>query len=72
MKKGHAYRYGSDIFFDPLTYKDFGKLYRLDKSRWPKKKIRFRRDTYNGNRWNLGDFILWHGYRDGDPKWWDT
>lgn len=72
METGCAYQHGRDIFFDPLTYKDFGKLYRLDKRRWPKKKIRFRRDTYNGNRWNLGDFILWHGYRDGDPKWWDT
>jgi cysteinyl-tRNA synthetase len=72
METGHAYQHGRDIFFDPLMYKDFGKLYRLDKRRWPRKKIRFRRDTYNGNRWNLGDFILWHGYRDGDPKWWET
>jgi cysteinyl-tRNA synthetase len=72
METGHAYQHGRDIFFDPLTYKDFGKLYRLDKSRWPKKKIRFRRDTYTGNRWNRGDFILWHGYRDGDPKCWNT
>jgi cysteinyl-tRNA synthetase len=72
MDTGHAYRYGKDIFFDPLTHKDFGKLYRLDKKNWPKKKVRFKRDTYNGNRWNRGDFILWHGYRDGDIKWWNT
>jgi cysteinyl-tRNA synthetase len=72
LGKGYAYRYGRDIFFDPLKFKDFGKLFRLDKSRWPKKKVRFRRDTYHGNRWNLGDFILWHGYREGDIKWWDT
>jgi cysteinyl-tRNA synthetase len=72
LGKGYAYRYGRDIFFDPLKFKDFGKLFRLDKRRWPKKKVRFRRDTYHGNRWNLGDFILWHGYREGDIKWWDT
>ncbi|HOD16606.1 MAG TPA: hypothetical protein PLA65_13795 [Spirochaetota bacterium] len=72
IASGHAYRHGADIFFAPLTYKEFGKLYRLDKKRWPKKTVRFRRDTYNGNRWNLGDFILWHGYRDGDIKWWDS
>lgn len=72
MDDGHAYRYKGDIFFDPLTYDGFGKLYRLDTRRWPKKKVRFKRDTYNGNRWNLGDFILWHGYRDGDISWWDT
>lgn len=72
IESGHAYRHGNDIFFNPMKFSGFGKLYRLDKKRWPKKTIRFRRDTYNGNRWNLGDFILWHGYRDGDIKWWDT
>jgi cysteinyl-tRNA synthetase len=72
LDKGFAYRHGKDIFFDPRKFKDFGKLYRLDMSRWPRKKVRFKRDTYNGNRWNLGDFILWHGYRDGDIKWWNT
>ncbi len=72
IESGHAYRHGGDIFFDPMKFSGFGKLYRLDKKRWPGKKVRFRRDTYNGNRWNLGDFILWHGYRDGDIKWWDT
>ena len=69
---GHAYRHGVDIFFDPMKFSGFGKLYGLDMKRWPKRTIRFRRDTYNGNRWNLGDFILWHGYRDGDIKWWDS
>ena len=72
MDGGHAYRHGGDIFFAPLTVKRFGKLFRLDLSRWPRKTVRFKRDTYNGNRWNLGDFILWHGYRGGDINWWDT
>ena len=72
MDKGFAYRYKNDIFFDPLKYKEFGKLFRLDMNRWPKKKTRFKRDTYTGRRWNLGDFILWHGYREGDTAAWDT
>jgi len=72
MKKGFAYEHGGDIFFDPLKYGDFGKLYRLDMSVWPKEKVRFRRDTYHGRRWNRGDFILWHGYREGDIIAWDT
>jgi cysteinyl-tRNA synthetase len=72
MDKGFAYRYKNDIFFDPLKYKEFGKLFRLDMKRWPKKKTRFKRDTYTGRRWNLGDFILWHGYREGDTAAWDT
>ena len=71
LEKGHAYRQGRDIFYDPLTFKGFGKLFGLDMSRWPKKKIRFRQDTYPGKRWNLGDFILWKGRResDGDTYW---
>jgi cysteinyl-tRNA synthetase len=40
--------------------------------RWPAKRRRFHRDTYPGIQWNLGDFILWHGYRPGDPVYWDT
>jgi cysteinyl-tRNA synthetase len=41
-------------------------------SRWPKTKRRFHKDTYSGNRWNLGDFILWQGYKKGDKIYWDT
>ncbi|MCK8602088.1 class I tRNA ligase family protein [Desulfoferrobacter suflitae] len=72
LARGYAYRHGNDIFYDPLQFKDFGKLFRLDMTRWPKQKRRFRRDTYPGRRWNLGDFILWHGYKDGDSLYWDT
>ena len=72
IKSGHAYPHRGDIFFDPLKFKDFGKLFRLDMSRWPKNKVRFRKDTYIGRRWNLGDFILWHGHEEGDPVVWDT
>lgn len=72
IDKGFAYWYEGDVFFDPLKKKDFGKLYRLDMKNWPKKKVRFKHDTYNGNRWNRGDFILWHGYKEGDIAFWDT
>jgi cysteinyl-tRNA synthetase len=66
LAKGYAYRHGRDIFFEPLRYKGFGRLYGLDLRRWPQQKRRFRRDTYPGERWNLGDFILWHGHQPGD------
>lgn len=72
LETGHAYEYRGDIYFDPLKFKGFGKLFKLDMKRWPKKKVRFKRDTYNGRRWNRGDFILWHGYRKGDITAWDT
>ncbi len=72
LDKGSAYWHEGDVFFDPLTFPGFGKLYGLDMSRWPKEKRRFKRDTYNGQRWNLGDFILWHGYKAGDSVYWET
>ena len=67
-----AYWYQGNVYFDPLKFPGFGKLYGLDMSRWPTKRRRFHRDTYPGIQWNLGDFILWHGYREGDPISWNT
>jgi cysteinyl-tRNA synthetase len=76
LEKGYAYRYThkgrKNVYFDPLKVDGFGKLFGLDMSKWPKKKRRFHRDTYTGNRWNRGDFILWHGYKEGDKVYWDT
>jgi cysteinyl-tRNA synthetase len=71
VDKGYAYWHKKDVFYDPLKFEDFGKLYGLDMSRWPKKKQRFRKDTYPGQRWNLGDFILWHG-GESDGVYWET
>jgi len=64
-----AYRYRGNVYFDPLKYSRFGELYGLDMTRWPREKRRFHRDTYPGMRWNLGDFILWHGYKEGELDW---
>ena len=74
LEKGYAYRHGKDIFYDPLTFRGFGRLYGLDMSRWPKRKVHFRKDNYAGQRWNLGDFIIWHGCkkRDRDSYCWKT
>ena len=73
IRKGYAYWYEGNVFFDPLKKKDLGKSpHRLDMSTWPKRKGRFKHDTYNGNRWNRGDFILWHGHKEGDAASWDT
>jgi cysteinyl-tRNA synthetase len=72
LEKGYAYRHEGDIFFDPLKYEGFGRLYGLDMTRWPKTRRHFKRDTYPGRRWNLGDFILWHGSKDAQEPLWDT
>jgi cysteinyl-tRNA synthetase len=72
IAKGVAYWHEGNVFFDPLKYPGFGRLYRLDMDAWPERKVRFKKDTYNGMRWNRGDFILWHGHKEGDLSVWDT
>ncbi|MDH5767766.1 MAG: class I tRNA ligase family protein [Nitrospirota bacterium] len=72
LDKKIAYWYKGNVYFDPLRFPKFGKLYGFDMSKWPKRKKRFHRDTYPGMQWNLGDFILWHGYKREDKVYWDT
>jgi cysteinyl-tRNA synthetase len=68
----HSYRGARNVYFDPLRFKGFGKLSNLDMSRWPKVEKRFHKDNYPGSPWNRGDFILWHGKREGDTVYWET
>jgi cysteinyl-tRNA synthetase len=76
VEKGYAYWHmhsgARNAYFDPLKFEGFGKLAKLDMSRWPKKKRRFHKDTYPGTPWNRGDFVLWHGCRKGDSACWET
>ena len=72
LLRGVAYRYKGNIYFDPTRFPGFGRLYGLDMTKWPSQKRRFHKDTYPGIQWNLGDFILWHGYRQGDKDYWET
>jgi cysteinyl-tRNA synthetase len=76
LGKGYAYYYEHkgrrSVYYDPLRFKGFGKLSKLDTNRWSKKKRRFHKDTYPGTPWNKGDFILWHGFKEGDADYWDT
>lgn len=72
LEKGYAYRHNDNIYFEPKKFPSFGRLYGLDMNRWPKKTVRFSLDTYPGQRWNLGDFILWHAHTGEDVVFWDT
>lgn len=73
LKKRYAYWHKGNVYYDPLKFKSFGRLYGLDMSKWPKRKRRFHKDTYPGDLWNRGDFILWHGYRKEDREaCWNT
>jgi cysteinyl-tRNA synthetase len=73
VEKGYAYWHthngARNAYFDPLKFEGFGKLAKLDTSKWPKKKRRFHKDTYPGTPWNKGDFVLWHGCKEGEACW---
>jgi len=69
---GVAYWHKGNVYFDPLKYSGFGELYGLDMTQWPAEKRRFHKDTYQGLRWNRGDFILWHGSEEKAGISWDT
>src|SRR5574340_498914 len=44
LERRIAYWHKGNVYFDPLKFPDFGKLYGLDMSKWPKKKVRFHKD----------------------------
>jgi cysteinyl-tRNA synthetase len=72
LERKIAYWHKGNTYFDPLKFSGFGKLFGLDMSKWPKKKVRFHKDTYPGIQWNFGDFILWHSHKKGEKAYWDT
>jgi cysteinyl-tRNA synthetase len=76
IEKGVAYKYtyegAENVYYDPKKFSVFGKLAHLNMKKWPKKKRRFHLDTYPGMPWNRGDFILWHGCKEGDKVCWDS
>ncbi len=67
-----AYWHRGSVYFDPLKFPGFGRIYGLDLSLWPKNTRRFHKDTYPGTQWNLGDFILWHGGSKAGSVYWET
>jgi cysteinyl-tRNA synthetase len=72
MDRGMAYRADHHVFFNAERSRGFGALYGLDPRRWPQTRRRFSKDTYPGKRWNLGDFVLWHGNVDSNQAVWET
>ena len=72
LQNGHAYWHKGNVYFDIRSFKAFGKLSHLKSSDWPSKIRRFHKDTYPGNNWNIGDFILWHGHRTEEGLSWES
>ena len=72
LQNRHAYWHKGNVYFDIRSFKAFGKLSHLKSSDWPSKIRRFHKDTYPGNNWNIGDFILWHGHRTEEVLSWES
>ncbi len=72
LDKKIAYSHRGNIYFNPLKVRNFGRLFGLDMSNWPKKRRRFHKDTYPGIQWNYGDFILWNGCELSETACWST
>jgi cysteinyl-tRNA synthetase len=72
LERKRAYWHRGNVYFDPLRFPEFGRLFGLDMAQWPRKRRRFHKDTYPGMQWNYGDFILWHGYKKRDRYYWNT
>ena len=76
IEKDVAYKYtyegAENVYYDPQKFSGFGKLAHLNLKKWPKKKRRFHLDTYPGMPWNRGDFVLWHGCKEGEKVFWDA
>ncbi len=65
VEKGYAYQAGSDVYFSPSKFAEYGKL-----SHQPLE------DLMSGARINVGelkrepmDFALWKGSKPGEPYW---
>lgn len=65
----HRYKGEDNYYFDARKFEGFGKLAKIDLSKWPKKKRLFHLDTYPGTPWNKGDFVLWHGCKQSKTCW---
>ncbi len=64
IEGGHAYAAAGDVYFDVLSYPEYGALsgQRLD-------QVRPAEDVDEGAKRDLRDFTLWKGAKPGEPCW---
>lgn len=65
IKRGHAYEVEGDVFFDVVSFPDYGKLSRrsLDDM------MAGVRIELNPKKRNALDFVLWKSSKPGEPSW---
>ncbi len=64
IERGHAYAASGDVYFDVLSYPEYGALsgQRLD-------QMRAAEDVDEGAKRDPRDFTLWKGAKPGEPCW---
>ena len=64
IEGGHAYAASGDVYFDVLSYPEYGALsgQRLD-------QVRSGEDVDEGAKRDPRDFTLWKGAKPGEPYW---
>ncbi len=72
MAKGHAYKTEDGVYFDISSFKEYGKLSKLDKSNIkPGASGRVRVDEYSKE--DIVDFALWKAWKEEDGNvYWET
>jgi cysteinyl-tRNA synthetase len=72
MSKGHAYKTEDGVYFDISSFKEYGKLSKLDKSNIkPGASGRVRVDEYSKE--DIVDFALWKAWKEEDGNvYWET
>jgi cysteinyl-tRNA synthetase len=68
LEKGHAYQLAGSIYYKISTFKDYGKLSKMNREDL-KAGVRISKDTYEKEE--VGDFALWKGWdeEDGEVFW---
>jgi cysteinyl-tRNA synthetase len=66
IEKGYTYEADGSIYYRISRFKEYGKLSRIDKEGL---KAGARVDSDEYEKGDLRDFVLWKGYRDGEPSW---
>ncbi len=65
-RKGYTYEAGDSLYFRISSFKEYGKLSKLDR-RVLKPGARADSDEYDKE--NIQDFVLWKGKKEGEPSW---
>ncbi len=64
LESGHAYAAGGDVYFDVMSYPDYGEL-----SGQKLEHMRAADDVDESHKRDPRDFALWKGAKPGEPSW---